>query len=179
MKRRDFIKKGLLGGAILAVSGAALSLWPVRRKEGVATPALKVLSESAFWTLVALAERVVPSGADHLKVASGVDLALTYVSKEAQGDLNALLGLLENGVAGLLLGGQPQPFSQRSEEARDTTIVQWETSRITLRRGGMHALRKLCLASYYGDSTNWMKMGYQGPPQTGGLFYDDSKAGAR
>jgi hypothetical protein len=169
----------LVATAILSAAGAALSVWPVRRRAGVATPELKVLSEAAFWTLIAFAERVVPAGADHLQVARAVDHALTYISVESQHDLNTLLGLLENGVVGLLFGVSPRPFSHRSPEARDATILDWANSSLTLRRGGFQALRKLCLAAHFGEQTSWKGMGYQGPPATGGLFYDDSKAGAR
>lgn len=177
--RRGFLKKGLIGGALLSASAAALSLWPQKRQDGVPTPPLKVLNEGAFWTMVAIAGRVIPADGNAVKVATAVDQALSYVSKEAQRDLNTLLGLFENGVAGVFLGGSAKPFTQRSPEDQDHALDNWATSKVALLRGGVGALRKLALASHYGDPSSWKLMGYQGPPSTGGLFYDDSRAGAR
>src|SRR5690349_21372510 len=93
MNRRTFLKRGFLGGAILALGGGAtLSFLPSRRLLEPAR-ALLVLDERAFQVLVAIARRVVTAPeADHLEIAHGVDEALSRAVPEAQADLTQLLG---------------------------------------------------------------------------------------
>lgn len=177
MNRRSFLKKGLLGGALLALGGAGLALAPTRHLASP-TSALLVLDERAFQILVAVAARIVPiAGADHVAIAQGVDLALSRAAPESQSDLVKLLGLFENALPGLLLDGRALPFTRLDAEAQDKVLASWRDSRITLRRGGYQALRKLCLAAYYAEEKTWKAIRYNGPPDLGGFFHDDSKAG--
>ena len=177
LNRRSLLKKGLLGGAVLGVAGAAIALRPV--KKSGSTPALVSLSEGSFWTLVAVAATVVPAAPYPVALASGVDLALAAIPIEARKDVDVLLQLLENGLTGLLFNGTPTPFSARDAIAREASFREWSQSRLVLRRSGYQALRKLCLGTYYSAENTWAGIGYSGPPSTGGLFYDDSRAGYR
>src|SRR5262245_19080471 len=112
MNRRSFLKKGLLGGALLALGGAGLALAPTRH---VASPtsALLVLDDRAFQILAAVAARIVPlPDADPVAVAHSVDLTLSRAAPETQTDLVKLLGLFENALPGLLLDGRALPFTR-------------------------------------------------------------------
>jgi hypothetical protein len=177
MNRRSFLKKGLLGGALLALGGAGLALSPTRT---LAQPRrrLLVVDERGFQVLVAIAARVVTvPGADPAAIAHGVDEALSRAVPDAQKDLASLLGLFENALPGLLLDGRARPFTQLGPEAQDRVLESWRDSRLVLRRGGYHALRKLCLGVYYGGAETWPALHYAGPPDLGGFAHDDSKAG--
>lgn len=178
LERRALLKTGLLGGALLGALGLGISLRPVRRLPGRETPRLSVLSEASFWTLVAVAERVVPADADPVAIATGADVALIALPSDARRDVDTLLSVLENGVVGLLFSGTPAPFSARDAASRDATLADWSRSRLALKRTGYQALRKLCLATYYSSDAAWARAGYPGPPPTGGLYYDDPRAGA-
>ncbi len=175
MDRRTFVKRGLLGGAVLLLGAGGLALQPSRRV-APAGPLLSV-DERGFSVLVAIAARVVPPGADAVAIAQGVDLALSRVPPEARADLGNLLGLFENALPGLLLDGRARPFTQLGPEAQDRVLESWRDSRLALRRGGYHALRKLCFLVYYGEPSAWRAIHYAGPPDLGGFFQDDSKAG--
>lgn len=178
MKRRSFLKKGLAGGALLALGGAGLGLFPGRR---LASPAqaLRVLDDRAFQVMVAIAGRVVPlPSADPVAIAHNVDLALSRAAPEAQSDMVKLLGLFENALPGLLLDGRTAPFTRLGPEAQDRALERWRDSRLVLRRGGYHAVRRLCLAAWYGERAAWASLRYGGPPDLGGFAHLDSKAGA-
>lgn len=176
MKRRGFLKKGLVGAALLAAGGGGLFFFPAKH---LATPAraLRVLDDRAYQALVAVAERVLPEGADAPEVALLVDESLERLPIDAQGDLRNLLHLFESALAGLLFDGAPVPFTRSSAEKRDAILRSWRDSSITVRRGGYQALRKLCLSAYYAFPPTWKAIGYGGPPDTAGFRLDDSKAG--
>jgi hypothetical protein len=177
VQRRDFLKKGLLGSALLALGGGGLLLYPGRR---LATPtqALRVLDERAFQVMVAIAARIVPyPGADAVVIAHAVDTALSYTAPESQADLVKLLGLFENALPGLLLDGRAAPFTRLDPDAQDRALEHWRDSRLVLRRSGYHALRRLCLGAYYADPIAWPTLHYRGPPDLGGFAHLDSKAG--
>lgn len=177
MKRRSFLKKGLIGGAILALGGAGLFFYPTKHVAEPTRP-LKVLDDRAFQVLVAIARRVVTvQGADPIAIAEKVDESLLATPPEARADLNKLLGLFESALSGLVFDGRPRPFTRLDGAAQDRVLEQWRDSSVTLRRGGYQALRKLCLAGHYGNEASWKGIHYPGPPNTGGFINDDSKAG--
>lgn len=175
MKRRAFLKRGLAGGALLAIAGAGLSLIPSKRI-ATATAPLLVLDDTAFQAMAAISARVLPEDADPSTIAMGVDRALVYAPLEAQHDLVQVLHLFESALVGLLLDGRPHPFTRLDAEAQDRALFAFRDSRIALRRGAYQALRKLALSVYYADARSWPKMHYGGPPSPNFLL-DDSEAG--
>ena len=178
MDRRSFLKKGLLGGAVLVLGGAGIALQPTRRFASP-TAALQVLDDRGFQVMAAIAARIVSfEGVDVVAVTHRVDEALACAAPEAQTDIAKVLGLFENALPGLLLDGRARPFTQLDSAAQDRVLEAWRDSRLVLRRSAYQALRKLCLGACYGDPAMWRAIRYPGPPVLGGLFYDDSKAGA-
>ncbi|APR79309.1 Hypothetical protein A7982_04656 [Minicystis rosea] len=178
MDRRSFLKKGLLGGAVLVLGGAGLALQPTRKFASPVAP-LQVLDDRGFQVMAAIAARVVSfEGVDVVAVTHRVDEALSRAAPEARADLAKVLGLFENALPGLLLDGRARPFTQLDAEGQDRVLEAWRDSRIVLRRSAYAAIRKLCLGACYGDPAMWRAIRYPGPPMLGGLFYDDSKAGA-
>ncbi len=175
--RRTFLKRGLLGAALLAIGGgSALALWPTL-STGVPTRPIVALSPRAFQVLVAVARRVVTTeGADPVAIAHGVDDSLVHLAPEAQTDFNRLLLLFENALGGLLLDGRGAPFTRLSPEEQDRVLLRWRDSRLALRRTGYQALRKLCVSSHYAMPSSWEKVGYP-PPTPVGEPYDDSQMG--
>lgn len=179
MDRRGFLKKGLLGGAVLVLGGGGIAVQPTRHIADPREP-LGVLDPRGFQVMLAVAARVLPfEGVDLVAVVHRVDQSLTRAVPEARADIKKLLGLFENALPGLLLDGRARPFTALGPAAQDRVLEAWRDSALALRRSGYQALRKLCLAAYYIDPGSWRAIHYPGPPQLGGLFYDDSKAGAR
>ena len=176
--RRTFLKRGLLGGALLALGGVGLGLWPGRQ---LAAPrgALKVLKPRAFQVLVAAATRIVDApGADPVQIAHSVDDALTFAVPVAGKDFNGLLMLLESALAGLVLDGRPVPFTRLAGQSQDEVLLAWRDSGLAVRRSGYHALRKICLAAHWMQEASFGSVGYAPPTGLNEHAYPDSKWGA-
>ena len=175
--RRRFLKTGLLGGAVLALGGVGLALYP-SKEVGVATAPLLAVDARSFQVLIAVASRIVTAkGRDPVAIAHGVDRSLSYALPETQEGVNKLLGLFENALPGLVLDGRIKPFTRLSAESQDGVLESWRTSRIELRRLGYQALRKLCLASYYMEESSWGPLAYTPPQSLRAVAFDDSQVG--
>ncbi len=176
MNRRVFLKTGLVGGAILALGGTGLALFPTRH---LATPTrpLLALDDRGFQVLVALSGRVIVApAADPVAIAHGVDAFTSRMPREVQRDVVRLLGLFESALGGLLLDGRAAPFTRLSPEGQDRVLERWRSSRLALRRGGYQALKKLCCLAHYSLPSSWAAVGFP-PPTPVGEPYDDSTMG--
>src|SRR5262245_15853052 len=132
MQRRTFLKKGLLGGALLALGGTGLAFAPTRHIAAPLRPLL-VLDDRGFQVLVAAAARIIKApGADLVTIVHGVYTALSYASRDTQEAVVKLLGLFENALPGLLLDGRLGPFTQLDGKAQDRVLERWRDSRLTL-----------------------------------------------
>lgn len=169
MDRRRFLKRGLLGGAILTLGGGiSLAAWPTK-KSYPPRRALACLDERRFAILAAIAARTVRAeGADPIEIAHRVDATISLGFPEAQDDFRQLLLLFESALAGLLFDRRVRPFTRLSAEEQDAVLCAWRDSRVTVRRGGYHALRKLTLAAHYASPETWSTVGYPGPPEIAG-----------
>lgn len=174
LSRRSLIKRGLLGGALLAVGGAGFLA--LRRGATVALPAdgLLVFTPAQFAVLDAVVRRMVRPrqgwpGVDQVRAARAADRIAARVEPSAQKELQQLLGLFENGLAGFIFGGRTRPFTRLDGAEQDAVLAEWRDSRIAVRRSGYAALRTLVLAGYYQSPAVWPAMGYGGPP---GIFED-------
>ena len=165
MNRRVFLKRGLLGGALLAVGGGTgLALWPSTERYRPQGP-LSVLDERRFAILAAIAARVVTAPtADPVTIAHTIDASLARATPEAQADIRKVLMLFENALGGLLLDGRWRPFTSLAPDAQDRVLEAWRDSRLVLRRGAYKALKNLCVTSFYRREAGWKVAHYPGPP---------------
>ena len=163
MRRRKFLKRGLFGGALLALAGTGIAVFPGDRSVRATGPLLS-FSPAAFSVLAAVAARVVKgTSADPMEIAMRIDAALQRAAPEARVDLGRALLLLENGLPGLLFRGTPRPFTLLAVDDQDRALLAWRDSRLVLLRGAYHGLRKLCLAAHYATPAGWPETGYGGP----------------
>lgn len=177
MDRRTFLRRGLIGGAVLMLGAGGLFALP---SGDLAQPvrALAVLEPRAFGVLVAFARRMITlEGADHVAIAHRVDDALRFATPEAKKDINALLMLFENALPAFLFDGRVTPFTRLSPERQDAVLDHWRRSSIEIRRTGYTVLRKLCAAGHYIEQESWSVMQYPAPIPFP-VAYDDSKFGA-
>lgn len=160
MRRRGFLKVGIVGGAILAVSGAGVALIPGDRSVRPRAQ-LHVFSEAQFATFVALAARVLArTTADPVTIAHAVDGTLRNAPPEVAADLGTALSLLDNALVALLTGRKPVPFTQLDEAAQDAAFRAWGRSRVALLRSAYQGLRQLCLAAHYATPAAAAALGY-------------------
>jgi hypothetical protein len=167
--RRGFLRRGLWGGALLALGGGGYLALRPSRKVPLPVEGLLALSDREYAVVQALAERLVPvrngfASVDQVRAAYNVDRVLARADAGVRKEVKQLLGLFENALPGLLFGGRWEPFSQLTAAEQDTVLREWESSRLALRRTGFQALRTLVVAAYYGSPLAWPGIGYPGPP---------------
>ncbi|HHO53690.1 MAG TPA: hypothetical protein ENK18_23160 [Deltaproteobacteria bacterium] len=168
--RRHLLKLGLFGAGLLAVGGVGLGLRPGSRAPVPRT--LAALEPDAFRVLAAVADRICPATgllppAAELRLAERVDAHLATLHPDDVAELSRALLLLENALAGLLIGGSTVPFTLRPPEAQDRTLARWRGSRFVVLRSAFKALRTLCVTAYYADPRVGRAIGYPGPPDYG------------
>jgi len=176
--RRSFLKKGLLGAALLLVGGAL----PIALRGGLerARPrgALRLFTAREYAIFAAIAARIVgdegaggataaatawPS-AEALDCAGKTDALMALAHPAAGAELRQLLHLFDNGLLGLFTNLQPTPFTRLAPAAMDARIDAWRTSRVALLRSGYQALKRLAQATYYSSPELYPRVGYPGPP---------------
>ena len=168
--RRSFLKKGVLGGALLALGG--IGVLASRRTRPVPLPSegLLVLDWREYAVLMSIASRLLPGGEGFPSISqAGVglraDRALSLAEPNAANEVKQLLRLFDNALAGFLFGGRVRPFTALSSEEQDEVLAEWQSSGIELRRTGFQALRTLAVASYFAAPLSWPAVHYPGPPQ--------------
>jgi hypothetical protein len=157
---------------LLAVGGATgLAL----RSTRLGTPArapLVLFSPAEHAILAAIAARIVPGDgapatwptAGALDCAGKIDRLLALAHPAVGTDFKRLLGLFENGLAGLLVHGSASPFTRLSPAEQDARLAAWRTSRLALLRSGYQALVRLVHATYFSSPEVYPLVGYPGPP---------------
>jgi len=176
--RRSVLKKGLWGGALLALGGSGFLL--SRDSRRVASPGrLSSFDDVEAAVVHGIALRLIPERSgfpsiDDLSVVQTADQILAKADAGARAELKQLLKLFENALTNFVFGGRVRPFTQLTAQEQDQVLLEWRDSRLTLRRTGYQAIRTLILASYYSSSQSWPAVGYKGPPQ--GFHQPDSEA---
>ena len=184
--RRGFLKKGILGAALLLVGGAL----PIALRGGIdrARPrgALRLFTPREYAIFAAVADRIVPGdavfAAAGASAAAGAAPAPAWPSAQAQdcagkadalmalahpsvgAELRQLLHLFESGLGGVFTNLQPTPFTRLAPDQMDARLTAWRTSRVALLRSGYQALKRLAQATYYSSPEVYPLVGYPGPP---------------
>lgn len=169
--RRRFLRRGLVGGALLLAAGAAPFAFRSTRLRRPHAP-LRLLSPEEYSVLAAAAARIVPGdaaqppwpSADTLDCAGKIDALMARVHPDVGRDFRRLLRLLESSAFGALQAGSPRPFTQAAPAEQDARLEAWRTSRLDLLRSGYQAVKRLADASYYASPETYALVGYPGPP---------------
>ena len=170
--RRTFLKKGLLGGLLLAVGGGTVIALRPTRKGAPPKDGLLVFSREEYTILAAIARRVVAARegdpqTDQIDVALRADRAIALAHPSVQKELKQLLHLFENGLTGLFSGTSLAPFTAAGKRAQDARLAAWSRSRVALFRTGYQAVKRLTAACYWSHPDTWKLAGYPGPPDLG------------
>jgi hypothetical protein len=166
--RRGFLKKGLLGGVLLAAGGGSAWLATRHTRPLPSLRPLEVFDAAQLTVIEAIAERLIPDRPGfprpaELGLPAKVDAIAAMAHPAAQKELRQLVGLFESGFGGLL-DLQPRLFTECDGAAQDRRLRGWMTSRIAIRRTGFRALKRLVTAAYYSSPESWPAVGYPGPP---------------
>lgn len=162
MKRRSFLKRGLLGGALLTVGGA--TFFGLKGGPPGAAPVreLHVVDAELFGVLAAVAAAC-HIGADGVEVAHAVDVNLLETSPETQADYNRVLGLIQNALAALPLRGSLTHFTALDVEGQRAALLSMRDSRLALLRSAYGALKRTTGIAHYQVAKNAAFSGYRGP----------------
>jgi hypothetical protein len=173
LPRRGFLRKGLIGGALLLVGGALpIALRGGRRGPDPKRP-LALLTPEEHSIFAAVAARIVPGdgagtawpSAQALDCAGKVDALMAQTHPRVGAEFRQLLHLFENALGGLLSNLQPAPFSRCSPAQQDARLETWRYSRVALLRSGYQAMKRLAQATYYSSPEVYALVGYPGPPE--------------
>jgi hypothetical protein len=179
--RRAFLRSGLVGVAVLGVSGLGLAL---QRTKLAPTPkeGLRVLTPEQYSILTAVAARTCPprasepgkppspgTGPDGIDVALLADRLLELLDDDVKAGVGLALNVLESSVAGALFFERTAPFTQLSPEDQDRVLLAFARSKVALRRTIYRSVSGLTGVLYFGDPRAWPSVGYPGPPSPAGL----------
>jgi hypothetical protein len=148
---------------LLTVGSATIAAMRKGSTEPVPARPLRYIDPAGYPVLVAAAKRILPPGDPHAEtLVYDIDDTLHFAQANVK-DVNAILGLLENGLAGILTRGSSTPFTLLSPEQQDAALLRWRDSRISLLNGAYNGLKKMILGAYYGNGERAKLVGYQGP----------------
>jgi len=165
--RRRFLRRTLLGAALLGVGGTVLRHLSGYRLDRATAERLRVLSPKEAIVLSAVAARMLAAdqpGApspDEVGVVPAIDGYLAGLPEALSSDVRALLQLVEHSP--LLFAARPARFTHLDAAAQDAVLAGWESSALDVRRRGFTALKSLCVLGYYGDPRTHAILGYPGP----------------
>ena len=171
--RRDLLKKGLLGGALLALAGPLALLSRSGLLSAQPRQPLRALTTAEYAIFAAVAARLSP-GDDApaaawpstvaLDVAGKLDALLARLHPAAIKDFRQLLHVFENALTGLASAGIPRTFTRSSPAQQDARLEAWRHSRVALFRSGYQAMKRLGHAIYFSSPETYAHFGYPGPP---------------
>jgi hypothetical protein len=168
--RRSFLKRGLVGGAVLALGGGSALFLRPGKEWPLPAEGLLALSPREYAVVMAVAARMMPISGDYpplekVQVGFNADRILTSVDDTALKEMKQLLNLFENALPNFLFGMRFAPFTQMGPTEQDAVISEWAHSSLAIRRTGYSAVRGLVLAAYFVRPETWAAVGYPGPPK--------------
>ena len=168
--RRQILKLGLFGTAVLATAGGIASLGgcsadsPARGFQQLRESDLPMLRRVIPVVLV----DALPAG-QRTDAVDGVLLALDNNLNRLSPSLNRqvlqLFDLLTLGVTRGAVTGIWGSWENASDEAVKAFLKRWESSSFTLLQQGQNALTNLILLSCYSSPASWPQCGYPGTPR--------------
>lgn len=169
--RRQFIKTGLVGGALLA---AAYALRQPLDRFGKQTlvesfPLPEALREVIGAVAPVMLADMMPAAGEARAVAlrratEAVATAVASLSASAQREVAELFALLTLPPARIALAGVRAPWAEADASAVRAFLDRWRHSSLDLLKTGYLALHDLVLGAWYADSATWPAIGYPGPP---------------
>jgi hypothetical protein len=166
LTRRQFIKVGIAGAALLAAARY------LDRPLDTPSGSYRVLDEKSARIVRALAPVVLAgslgAGETHARnvadVVAALDRAVSGLAPAVQDELAQLFSLLSFAPLRVALTGLWTPVDEATAGDIEAFLTRWRHSRFNLLRQSYEALTQLIQASWYGNSASWGAIGYPGPP---------------
>ncbi|MGB0129351.1 MAG: hypothetical protein WBP72_17050 [Rhodocyclaceae bacterium] len=168
LSRRQFIKAGVLGGAVLAAAGAWFGVAYHSGMGGAGHLNDDARSVLAAVVPVMLAEALPEGSGRPAAIAATVDrfgVAVGGLGAAAQKEVGELFGLLSFPPTRFLVAGVHRPWPDAAGEEVAAFLGAWRFSRFALLRSAYAALHDLIYAAWYGNPESWPAIDYPGPPE--------------
>jgi hypothetical protein len=170
VSRRQFLKTGILGGAVLALAGA----WYWRGHDSAGRLGGTMVLDDASRAIVAalvpvLLSQALPQGEAGAAVVAqtvdGVSRAVGGLSHAAQQEVGELFALLDFPPTRIVVAGVMPPWSEATPAQIASFLTSWRFSRFRLLQSAYAALHDLILGAWYGHPDSWPAIDYPGPPE--------------
>lgn len=166
LTRRQFIKVGIAGAALLAA---------VRYLDRpLAAPAVsyRVLDEKSAAIVRSLVPVVLAGSLGDeatrarnvADVVAAFDRAVSGLAPAVQEELAQLFSFLSFAPSRIAFAGLWTRVDEATAENLKAFLTRWRHSRFNLQRQGYEALTQLIQAAWYGNEASWSAIGYPGPP---------------
>ena len=174
MRRRTFLKVGIAGACMLAVT-RSLDREVFAQDERPGSLDLKRLANKDAECIAALAPAVLkgalpddPVGRQVAinEVVEAFDRTVAGLSPAIQKEVEELLSLLTFSLTRRFVAGVSKPWHEASEAEVSAFLNGWRQSRFALLQQGYQALARVMIACWYGNPLSWGKISYGGPPHS-------------
>ena len=168
MNRRQFLRAGLVGGALLAAGGAWVVWRDVRKADATEPPHDRIgdVLGAIAPVLLAGALPVQPAAraTELARVSQAVKDVIAAFPPAVRNELLDLFRLLDIRIARRLLTGVSGDWRTADPQEVQKFLEGWRGSRIGLLQSGYFALHDLVLGAFYAGDSTWGPLGYPGPP---------------
>ena len=170
MRRRVFLRVGLVGGALLS-----LARW-IDFPSAAAAPAHRFLDVRSAKSVAALVPVVLAGmlptdenarAAAVAEIVVAFDRSVAGLSLPVQQEIGELFRFLDTPPLRVAFAGLWRPLEDSTPAEIREFLVRWRDSRFELQRASYRALTQLLQAAWYGNSASWRAIGYPGPPAIG------------
>lgn len=168
MNRRQFLKAGLIGGAVLAAGGAWVVWRDIRDADASLPPRDRIAEVLAAIAPVLLAGALPADPAQRSRALSvvtvGVKEIVAAFPPAVRTEVADLFRLLDIRIARRLLTGVRTDWRDADPADVKAFLERWRWSRIAPLQTGYFALHDMVLGAWYANESAWAQLGYPGPP---------------
>lgn len=168
MNRRQFLKAGLIGGAVLAAGGAWVVWRDGRDADAVSPPHDRIAEILGAIAPVLLAGAWPADPAQRstalADVTVGVKEVIAAFPPAVRSEVNDLFRLLDIRIVRRLLTGVSTSWRDADPADVKAFVERWRWSRIALLQTGYFTLHDLVSGAWYANESAWPLLGYPGPP---------------
>jgi len=156
--RREFLKTGLAGAALLNIAGCSRPSENGGRTM-VLSAVIPVMLDGALPASGESCQELVS------RTVAGVDRAIAGLSLATQKEIGELFDLLAFPLTRMLAAGIWSPWPDATPEAIGNFLESWRHSRFDLLKSGYAALHDLIFGAWYARPDTWAAISYPGPPK--------------
>jgi hypothetical protein len=165
MRRRTWLKAGVIGGALLALGGTLVVLARPGWRDGRLTDDGRALFGAVA---VAVLDALLPGEASARRAALAahlerVEATVAGLPPGMQAEVAQLSALLLHPAGRFALTGLATDWAGVEPRAMQDALQGLRASRLELKQQVFHALRDLTNGAWFADPAAWTAIGYPGP----------------